>query len=75
MDDCEMSATDRAETLARLAQHAQTNGVTAPTVLLACSGAPSSEVLDYCATHGLTLDWVYLGEQPKHRPELTDVSP
>jgi len=67
--------TEAAETLVRLAEHATANGVTAPEVLLACSGAPSTEVLDYCATHGLTLDWVFCGADPQHRPEVTDVDP
>ncbi len=69
-----MTPARKAEALARLTDHAATNGVAAPTVLLACDEGPSSEVLDYCATHGLTLDWVYRGGQPKHRPELTDIS-
>lgn len=70
-----MTHKEQQETLARLQSHAATNGVAAPTVLLDCGGAPSSEVLDYCATHSLTLDWVYLGAAPKHRAELTDIDP
>ncbi|MDA8746642.1 hypothetical protein N9M66_00340 [Litoreibacter sp.] len=75
MESDQMSDADRTSTLERLQDHATANKVTAPTVLLACSGAPSTEVLDYCATHGLTLDWVFLGEAPQHRPEVTDIGP
>lgn len=69
-----MTFKEKQQCLARLQVHATANGAEAPTVLLACDGAPSAQVLDYCAYHGLTLDWVYLGAQPKHRLELTDVT-
>lgn len=70
-----LSQAQRDAALARLQEHAATHKVEPPTVLLSCDGSPAASVLDYCATHGLALDWVYAGGEPQHRPELTDVAP
>ena len=54
-------------TRSRLTAHAQETNVKPPVHLFSDGGAPSEEVRAYCNRHGLTLDWVYLGAEPKFR--------
>lgn len=51
----------------RLNAHASINKIDPPVTILDPDGAPSRSLLDYCRNHNLTLDWVFLGEGPKHR--------
>lgn len=70
--DNQPTETKYRDALLRLKEHAALNGVTAPTVLLACDGGPSAQVLDYCATMGLPLDWVFRGETANPGSEQKD---
>ena len=49
-------------TAVRLAQFAEWTGTEAPESLLDGDGAPTDELLDFCKSQGLSLDWLFLGD-------------
>lgn len=45
----------------RLDEFARAKGVTPPACIMYRDGAPADELLTFCRTHGLSLDWLFLG--------------
>lgn len=56
----------------RLGVFAHSVGDTPPATLIGPQGEPSQDVLTFCKTHNLTLDWAFLGQGPQFRtPQKT----
>ena len=53
----------------RLAEHAASVGDTLPRPLTDSDDAPSTQLMNYCTRHNITLDWALLGEEPKYRAQ------
>ena len=62
---------DHKDAEVRLAALAKERGVDAP-ALAQEDGAPSQALVDFCATYGLTLDFVVTGEGPVYRSQAVE---
>jgi len=55
----------------RLGVFAQTMGDTPPAAIIGPQGEPTLDLMAYRAKHGLSLDWIVLGEGPQYRARPT----
>ena len=55
----------------RLGAFAQAMGDTPPAAIIGPQGEPTLDLLAYRAKHGLSLDWIVLGEGPQYRTRPT----
>ncbi|MFT6675921.1 MAG: hypothetical protein ACJAVM_002118 [Sulfitobacter sp.] len=55
----------------RLRAFAQAMGDTPPAAIIGPQGEPTPDLMAYRAKHGLSLDWIVLGEGPQYRTRPT----
>lgn len=55
----------------RLGAFAQAMGDTPPAAIIGPKGEPTPDLMAYRAKHGLSLDWIVLGEGPQYRARPT----
>lgn len=66
-----MQASELSTINTRLGAFAQAMGDTPPAAIIGPKGEPTPDLMAYRAKHGLSLDWIVLGEGPQYRTRPT----